>query len=306
MIGQYFSLQFKLTGRWLRDAGIHPALAAVLFIGAFLLASVKLYDATRYADVIYILSAFGVAFYATSAKRNEFLETCFRRIPYLQVRFIENVILLFPFLVFLIFKQRFIALLSLLSIAVVLVFFRNNINLTYRIPTPFSRQPFEFAVGFRKTFYLLPVVYMLIIIGIAVNNYNLSVFAFVALFFILSGYYAQPENEYFVWIYNLTAKEFLMRKIKIALLYTSILVLPAAILLLFSFPHQIIFSVPVLIAGYLFLTCMILAKYGSYPEDIHLLHGIFIGAGVIFPPLLPVLILYFYRRSVNKLKVLLG
>ena len=50
--------------------------------------------------------------------------------------------------------------------------FQTNFNLT--IPTPFSKKPFEFSTGFRRSFFMFPIAYILTFIAIRVDNFNLA------------------------------------------------------------------------------------------------------------------------------------
>jgi hypothetical protein len=45
------------------------------------------------------------------------------------------------------------------------------------------------------------------------------------------SFYLSTENEYFVWIYNVNPRTFLLNKIKTALLFSSALAIPILVLL---------------------------------------------------------------------------
>jgi hypothetical protein len=46
----------------------------------------------------------------------------------------------------------------------------------------------------------------------------------------------------------------------------------------------------------------VLAKYSAYPDEIHLTIGVIIAFTILFPPLILVVIPYFYTKSINNLK----
>ncbi|MBK7030860.1 MAG: hypothetical protein IPH45_17355 [Bacteroidales bacterium] len=58
-------------------------------------------------------------------------------------------------------------------------FTTHNSRWNFTIPTPFSKHPFEFAVGFRKTFLAWLFAYFLTIMAISVGNFNLGVFSWL-------------------------------------------------------------------------------------------------------------------------------
>ncbi len=58
------------------------------------------------------------------------------------------------------------------------------------------------------------IAYVLAIIAVKVDNFNLGIFALVLIFLTIFGYYLKPENEYFIWVYNCTPTKFLIEKNK--------------------------------------------------------------------------------------------
>ena len=51
------------------------------------------------------------------------------------------------------------------------ILFRTSLN--FSMPTPFSKNPFEFTTGFRRTLLIFPLAYALTVIAINVDNLNL-------------------------------------------------------------------------------------------------------------------------------------
>jgi len=237
---------------------------------------------------------------------------------------LENLIIALPFVIFLIYKQKFYLTIFLVSINVLLALSKFKISYSITIPTPFYKKPFEFTVGFRNTFFLFFIAYGFSIIAVTVDNFNLGIFALMLIFLTVSAYYLKPENEYFVWSFSLTPAKFLIEKIKIAFLFTFYLSFPVLILLgIFNFENQdALFQITYLgkytfdyeniaalllvsFVGFLLLTTVILAKYSVYPKEIGLLEAMMTMWCFMFPPLVIVVIPFFAGKSINKLKFFL-
>lgn len=299
---EYFQLQYKMINRKLSDFGIHPIICYFLLTLIFTGLSVYLFYITSFAPYAYILIALYFSSKLSETRRNGFLRICFGNGQYRKVRVIENLIIIIPFIIFLIYRLQFysIIILTVLSVLFALLSFRTTGNFT--IPTPFYKRPFEFTVGFRNTFFLFIITYGLTIIAIAVNNFNLGVFSLMFTFLIILYYHLNPENEYFVWIYSLTPAKFLIEKIKTAFIFSFYLSIPILLILsIFYFEHIGILLLFFLL-GYLYLTTVILAKYAAYPNEIDLVQGIIMAICLVMPPLLIVVIPFFANQSANELK----
>lgn len=302
---EYLQLQYRMTNRKLATLGFHPVVGYLVLLLVFVGGSCFLYLKTDYANYLYTIFTLSIIAKLSERRRNYFLKSIYNKIDYLKLRLIENSIILFPFLVFLAFKQSFytMIIICVIGLSMALVNFRVGSNFT--IPTPFSKRPFEFVVGFRNTFYFYFGIAFLLYQSIITNNFNLGVFAFIIVYLISISYYSKPENEYYVWIFNQTPKEFLLEKIKIALWNTTLLSIPVIGILVFYFPSFWYFVLLVLLMGYLYLSTFILAKYSNFPNEMNLPHGIMFGVCFMFPPLILVLIPYFYSLSTNRLNALL-
>jgi len=160
-------------------------------------------------------------------------------------------------------------------------------------------------VGFRNTFYIIAFTYMLTIIAVFVDNFNLGAFSFLLVLLIGAGYNFNFEKIFYVWQFAMSPARFLLYKIKVSLLHSFLLCSPVILsLCVFYFEHTGILFV-VLIFGFAFLSTVILAKYSKYPAEIGLEAGILIAFCLFCPPLMAILIPYFFRKSVNKLGVIL-
>ena len=111
------------------------------------------------------------------------------------------------FTLFLIYQESIVLIPIIFATAIILAFIHFNTTLNFTIPTPFYKKPFEFAVGFRTTFFIFPLAYLLTYISIFVNNFNLGVFSMLLIFLVALSYYSKLEQEYYIWSYNLSPKK---------------------------------------------------------------------------------------------------
>ena len=302
---EYFELQFKMLNRKMIEFGLPLIIGYTLLPFVFILLSNYIFSKTEFASYLYGFIVLGFVSKLSEPKRNDFLKSIFSKRSYLKLRVVENLIYSMPFLFFLAYKGLFISLvvISLLAISITLFNFSTGLNFT--IPTPFSKKPFEFTVGFRKTFFVFPIAYFLTYISIKVGNFNLGIFSMLLVGIICFSFYSKIENEYFVWNFNLSSKEFLFEKIKICLVNFTLLTLPIIIALSIFFFSEIDNLIVFFILCYLYLTTIIFAKYSSFPNEMNLTQGILIAGSFMFPPLLFVIIPYFYSRSIERLNTIL-
>ena len=298
---EYFEIQYKMINRTFKDAGINPMIASSLITLLFVGMSVYLFYKTEYATYIYLILALTLISKLSDMKRTEFLKICFDDFLLKKIRIIENLALGLPFIAFLFYKNQFVFALILLISTIILAIVGFKTKLNFTIWTPFSKRPFEFTNGFRNTFYLFIIAYALTYIAISVKNFNLGIFAILLVFATTLHYYSKPENEYFVWIYNQKPNAFLIGKIKTALLYSTMLVLPIVIMLSIFFYPQIGIILIFIIVGWVFHIYIIVAKYASFPNEMNIVQGIFIALSIMLPPLLLISIPYFFKKSVNRL-----
>lgn len=303
---EYFHLQFKILNRRIINFGLPLLIGYTLIPFVFILLSNYLFGNTEFAIYVYGLIAISFVSKLSEPKRNDFLKSIFNKDEYKKIRVIENVIYCLPFTFFLVSKNQFIfsVILNLFVIIIILLNFRTNINLP--IPTPFSKNPFEFTVGFRKTFYVFPIAYFLTYISVSVGNFNLGIFSMLLIGITCFSYYSKIENEYFVWNYNLSSKKFLLEKMKTCLIYFSLLSLPIIITLGISFFNEIDILVVFTLLCYAYLSAIVFAKYSAFPNNMHLPQGILFALSFMFPPMLLIIIPLFYSQSIKKLNIVLN
>lgn len=301
----YFHLQFKILNRKITEFGLPLLVVYPLIFIVFILLSNFLFLKTQFAPYIYGLIVLGFISYRSQPKRNDFLKLMFSKNKYLKLRCIENLLYSIPFLVFLTYKGLFyyMVVLILLTISATLINFSTNIS--FSIPTPFSRNPFEFSVGFRKTFYMFPIAYLLTFISVSVKNFNLGVFSMLLVDLVCMFYYSKPENEYYVWNFNLSSKDFLIKKTKSCLINFTLLCLPILVTLSIFFMNELGLLILIYLMCVVYLMVMIVAKYSAYPNDINISQGVLISLSFMFPPMLVVLIPLFYTQSIKKLNKIL-
>ena len=294
-----------MTNRRFKDNGFNPFFAHVILAVGFSGLSIYLFKMTEFAEYIYLLSALTIVGNLSETRRTEFLKICFGERQLKIIRITENLIYSMPFLAFLLYKQLFVSagLLFTSTVILALVNFRTSLNFT--IWTPFSKQPFEFTSGFRNTFYLFFLAYTLSVIAVFVNNFNLGVFSMLLVFATTLSYYTKPENEFYVWTYNRNPRQFLFGKIKTAILYSSSLAIPIALVLAVFYYQNIGLILLFFAIGWAFLTAVIFAKYSAYPDEMNIPQGILLAICLWFPPVLIVLIPFLFRKSENQLSSLL-
>ena len=302
---EYFQLQFKMFNRKMIEFGLPLLIGYSILPIVFFLLSKSLFSKTEFAIYLYGFIALSFVSKLSEPKRNDFLKSIFNKPNYFKLRVIENLIYSMPFLFFLLYKGLFffVLILSLLAIFIALFNFSTNLNLT--IPTPFGKKPFEFTVGFRKTFYVFPVAYFLTYISISIGNFNLGIFSMLLIGIICLSYYSKIENEYFVWNFNLSSKEFLLEKTKMSLINFTLLSSPIIIALSIFFFNEIDILIVFFLLCYTYLTTIVFAKYSAFPNQMDLSQGILIGISFIMPPILIVIIPLFYSQSIKKLNTIL-
>jgi hypothetical protein len=302
----YFILQLTMANRKMKEAGMNPAVCYFLMLVLFFLFSEYIFQKTEFAKYLAIFTCMSLQIQLSEKNRTEFLLSTFGDKTKNKLRIIENLIICIPFFIILIYKNQFLEASILLLVSIVFAFLKLQDVLNITLSTPFSKNLFEFSVGFRKTFFIFPIAYILTIIAIKVDNLNLGIFSFLLLFLTTMGFYSKPENEYYVWIYKSNAMLFLKNKLLSASKNVTLLVSPIIITLLLYFTSEFQLVLIFFIAGMLFQWTIILAKYSVYPQEMNLIEGIIIALSFYFPPLLLAIIPFFYKKSIKKLKVILN
>jgi hypothetical protein len=169
------------------------------------------------------------------------------------------------------------------------------------LPTPFAQFPFEFIVGFRKSFVFFIMAYFLSVAGVVVHNSNLALFSIALVFMTCINYYSVVEDEFHVWVFSLTPRQFLNQKLYAALRNAIVLVLPILIISLPFFFLDFLYFLLMVFVSALFLASIVFAKYSAYPNNMHLLSGLSIALCLSFPPILILILPYFYKKAIQSL-----
>ncbi len=301
----YFTLQLKRYYRYLKEAGFNPYIACFSIIVLFLLISQITFLKFKFAEYLYPFFALIFMNKLGSKSRNNFLKNCFNINNYRLVRLIENGLIAIPFFAFLLFKEAYIIAPIFIFLAGLLSLFNSINSYSLVIPTPFYKKPFEFIIGFRKTFLVFITTYVLTIISIKVNNFNLGIFAMLFTFLNCMNFYSKPEPLFYIWNYSKSPSQFLKIKLKTASIFSLLISLPFAILLTFFNPDKAVYTILFEIVGILYVVNNILGKYAYYPSENNINHSFIIIASILFPPLMLLTIPLFYSRSKQQLNFIL-
>lgn len=297
----YFRLQWTIWTRQLRAFGLAPWIGVVLGLLFFVVFTVLLFQKIDYAPYLYVVIGLGYTLRLSDKERNAFLQITFSQRMYARLRLLENILFITPFIIGLIWQQAFIISGICLLGAIALSKWRDRQWLSRSIPTPFSHRPFEFAIGFRKTFLFILLAFFLVWQAVRVGNFNLGAASIIILYILAWIHYSQPEPVYYVWIFRYSPVRFLWQKIGTALLYSSLWPSLLGGVLIFTFPSQWIIILGVSLYGMLVLVAFVLFKYMAFPDELSLPQVLLLALGVFFPPSLVVLLPYSYLRAQRQL-----
>jgi hypothetical protein len=302
---QYLQLQYKLLLRQFKDFGIEPTLGAILVLISFILFSLSIFVKLPYAPYFYALVPFSFITILAAKNRNDFLKIAYPKNEYIKIRVVENILLIIPFIIFLLFKQCFLVALLLPICTTLFVFIKTNNNFNPVIPTPFYKNPFEFIVGFRKSFFVIVAAYFIAFMAIKVNNVGLGYAVIILLCFVCSSFYSKPEPAFYVWQSSRNPKTFIHQKMALASLHFSLLLLPIVIVFCFRFPSSISNVLLIFFAGLFFVLTSLLSKYASFPQALSPTKAMALMFTAWFPPLLIVFTYVFYFQSIKSLQTIL-
>lgn len=301
----FFQLQFLRLKRWLTHIGLNPYTGLVIRLIIYVVISEYLFYSTAYAYLIYTLLAFSLLIQLSNAQRNDQLKNIFLPRQYRLLRLAENVIVAFPFILYLTFKKELVAALVVLILSTILVFYSSKIYWQKVVPTPFRKYPYEGIKGFRKNIITIAFAYFILSKGIQVDNYNLGLSGLILTTLICMSFYLKPEPVFYVWIHTKQTNRFLIRKAINALLYLSILYALPFTALVIAFPDKWTISVLIYIVSCIWMGNTILAKYSAFPNEIHLPQAILFSLSIILAPMILVTFWLFYVQSLKKLKPIL-
>ena len=301
----YFILQYRRTIREIRRLGINPWVGVISFLLLFVGFSIVLFQKTSLAPYVY--AVMGLSFVAAAGERrkNQFLKNIFPRNHFRQIRLLENAFCAMPFIIFLLIRQSWPAAAALAVVSMLLSFYNHAGRTRFQIPSPFSKFPYEFTVGFRRAWFLFLASAVLTGIAVRYQNFNLGVAGFLGFFFICISFYSDNDPLFFVWIYARCPRDFLTGKIKTALRYGFLLSLPWLATLAIFNPGRILILFLVEITGLLYIVLAVVAAYTSFPGQKSITRLLQFCVALLFPPLLLLVIPLFFQRAVGRLKTYL-
>lgn len=302
MMKYYFTLQLKIAKRSVEEWGLPFWLAGGLLMGLMVLLYSVAQRFPQYA--LYGIVYLGLSMLLTNSTtdRINFLKSVFPQNTYIKIRIIEHTIILSPLLLVSVICSFWWS--GLLLIAFIPLFaFWSGVEISgTRIPTPFTRFPFEFIILFRKMWFFYLLLYGIAIIGIVVSNFNLGIVMLALMCLISLQAYDEQEPTHVLWNYSMSISTFLKHKIIRGVSQLSLLILPLSISLCVFFPTHIHWVLIVWGGGSLLVVLSILMKYASYPRKINILDGFIIALFAVFPLLTLAIFPYYYKKANKNLK----
>lgn len=302
---EYFQLQFRRQIRIIRDFGANPFFGILVGTGLFIWISVILFKKVSFPQYFYSFICLVIVSTNGEKSRNEFLQAIFTKRKYRITRLLENIIFAIPFFIFLLYKNQPVIASATIILSGISSLFSSRMTSSFVFPSPFSKKPFEFTIGFRRTFWLLAILLTLTIISIIYRNFNLGIFCLMGSFLVCLTYYTGQESVFYVWIYSQTAKDFLKGKIKTALRYSFLMSLFIAVPLAIFNPAEIWVILLVMLIGQLYMVLIVAGIYSNFPVRLNLIQNIQIGISILFPPFLLYAIPNLYAQSVRRLNAVL-
>jgi len=301
----YWRIQYRRTNRYWREVGVAPWVGYLVSGGLFLSISAELFSRTGFAPYLYAsLAVFTLSLF-NDRQRTSFLRQLFLQKSYYQLRLVENTLVSIPFLSVLMFYGDHLVAFVLLALTLLLARIPDIWKSDWVMPTPFGKKPFEFARGFRASWPLFLLIFLLLLQGVVIGNEELALFSVGCVFLVAMGYYQPPEPVFWVWLFRMRPAAFLQHKLRTGLVQASVLAALPALLVLFAFPGYWQWLVLVFLAGYLFLALLILGKYAAYPAPISMPQAILFALCIWFPPALLVMLPFFYRKALRAVAPIL-
>lgn len=301
MINNYLKLQYKLLARQFKATGLPLAVVPFLLLAASYLAYYLLLRYPVFGSYALILTNFQLLFLLSERNRNDFLKNTFSKKDFYNIRLLENGIVALPSITILLSQSlwRYAVVLVLLALLFAFLTFK---AFGKSIPTPFAKKPFEFTIGFRRSYLLILLLYLLAAIGFYVTNPNLVLFCVSGIALTCTLYYQLPEPVFYLWNSRETPAGFLLRKFRRGLLQCLLFVLPLLLTYAFIFSSEW-FNALIVLGGILFLLPFaITLKYVAYPREINFPEVSVLILCFSFYPLIVALLPFYYVKALKNLK----
>lgn len=305
-IKSHFNLQRIRFERASIEFGVSPLISCILGFIVFVGLSIALLMRGNQEQWLYILLPIIIIYLLSDTDRIKFYKQTYSKKTFLQVRFFENMLVSIPFIICLISFKAIIPAVVLFLILSTSIFINPNVTSLIALPTPYYKYPFEFTAGFRLSWPILIIHYIIYINAVAVSNSYLGTFTLISTALCSTLYYQFQEASFFIWIYNLDSKNFIFYKLKIALSYTLLTCLPLLITSIIVWPYMTHWILLLLFFALLFISSIITAKYVMYPNIFNLPLALLLSIGFVIPPLLLFIYPYLYRRASRNLNSILS
>lgn len=302
IMGEFTGIQWRRFLRYLRSLGLPPAVGLFILVLLFGLLSWRLLVTYSWGAYVYLVLLGYLGQQLGRPARRDSIRQWSGPDYYWRIRSWEQLLLSLPFaLLLLLIKDWWfgplavvLSLLSLWSPPVP--------QGRFTVGLPFGKKPFEYTTGLRKHLWLLLVVLFFVVTGFVVANPGLSVFGFTILMLLPMGWMGQIEPVTYLWQYSQNPAAFLWQKWLTGLEHLIYLGLPLAIFLGVLLPEMSLAIAVVFVVGLGAQTAILLAKYASYPRDIDFVHAILVATGIIFLPVLVVVLPFLGRKALANLK----
>lgn len=301
MINNYLKLQYKLLARQFKATGLPLAVVPFLLLIASYLAYYLLLQYPVFGSYAILLGNFQLLFLLAEKNRNDFLKNTFSKKDFYNIRLLENGIMTLPSITILLSQSLWLYTVVLVVLALIFAF------LTFKafgksIPTPFAKKPFEFIIGFRRSYLLILLLYLLAAIGFYVRNPNLVLFCVSGIALTCILYYQLPEPVFYLWNSRETPAVFLLRKFSRGLLQCLLFLLPMLLIYTVRFPSAW-FNALIVLGGICFLLPFaITLKYVAYPREINFPEVFVLILCFSFYPLILALLPFYYVKALKNLK----
>ena len=302
MVIRYFRLQFRLLNRQFNEAGVPaflwPPAAVAIYVALYFV--MKQYP--TWGTYAVVLSNFQYLFLLSDFKRNDFLKANCSTGHYYAIRILENLLVSLGTLALCLLLGHYLLGGFLLVFGAVFLFLPTAAIWRRSMPTPFARKPFEFSIGFRKTWLLLLLLYAIGFVGLGVGNINLALFGLFCICGCSALYYQEPEPLLMHWNQNRRPLPFLRYKMWRGMVQLSMLLTPLLLGLALFHPAELYKGAIVWGLGLFLVPFMVCLKYAVRPRRFNATEATMVALCVTFYPLILAIIPYYYFKAVANLK----
>lgn len=298
----HFKLQYLRFKRDCTSVGITPFLGIGLVAISFVIISELIFKKISHSSLIYLLFTLIIISIFSEEIRNQFLKSIFPPIKFRKLRLVENLLAAAPFSIFLVFKNHYLIAILTLVLSSMLSLYNKMVLKGVQMPSPFSKNPYEFTVGFRRNYIFILAIYFVAFISVYYHNFILGLLSLLSMFLLCLTFYSVEDPIYYVWIHSQSSKVFLRNKIRVALRYSFSLSLIILLPLICFYSSRIGLLLITLTVGLLYVVLGILAVYANFPSKRSISQNIQFYFAILIPPLLLFVIPNMYYQAIRRLK----